>query len=385
MRVVFVGGAGAMGSRAVRTAAGFDEFTELVIADFNLEAAQSLAAELGPRVSAVKFDANTDDARALFDGAWGVLSTLGPFTRFGTKIMGAAIASGCHYVDINDDWEPTLEALELTQLAKDARVTALIGMGQSPGVTNVLAAKVADELDEVHELITAWNLSGTRSDAPGKRPDAAMVHFVHQTTGTIRVIEDGRWADVRPMQELSLFYPGIGNLAVRTIGHPEAITLPRTFTGLQRCVNVMAGPAWYFDQMAARMAEVDAGRLSPLDAAILMEEEPPVRPADAPSTPHTPTLWAWASGKKNGVDTIAVGGMNRWPTGKMPGSTGTPAAVALRLLAWGEIKVRGVVTPEEAIPADLFFAELDPLYTEPHGTEKPLIEITTVAVESTNT
>ncbi|MFC9767202.1 saccharopine dehydrogenase family protein [Rhodococcus jostii] len=382
MRVVFVGGAGAMGSRAVRTAAEFDEFTELVIADFNAAAAESLAAELGPRVSAVKFDADRDDPRQLFSGAWGVLSSLGPYTRFGTKIMKAAIESGCQYVDINDDWEPTLQAFELDEAAKAADVTALIGMGASPGVSNVLAAKAAAQLDEVHELLTGWALVGIASDAGSDRPQAAMLHVVHQCTGIIRAVENGEYVDVAPLQTLPIHYPGIGDVVVRTIGHPEAVTLPRTYPGLQRCVNVMSGPDWYFDYVTDLMDGVESGRITADHAAVAMDRTPP-RPTDAPRTRRLPPVFAWARGTRDGAETIAAAGITRWAPGKMAGATAVPAAVALRLLARGDVSLRGVVTPEAAVPAEEFFAALDPHYTEPAGSESSLVElVTTQAVPS---
>lgn len=375
MRVVFVGGAGAMGAKAVSTASAFGEFTELVIADRDLGAAERLAADLGPRVSAVRFDADTDSAEDLFAGAWGVLNTLGPFTRFGAKVMTAAIASGCHYVDINDDWEPTLEALELHEAAHAAGVTALIGMGASPGISNVLAARAAVELDEMHELVTGWALAGTTSESVGNRPSAAMLHFVHQSTGTIQVVEEGVEAQVKPLQEMTIQYPGIGPVTVRTIGHPEAVTLPRHFPGLTRCVNVMAGPSWYFDTVAQLMSDVERGSIAAEEAALQMDQTP-VRPPDAPPTVRTPTIWAWASGVRNGIGTIVAAGLNRWPEGKMAGATGIPAAIALRLLARGDITHRGVVTPEQAVPFEQLIAELEPLYTEPSGSLLPLVTVT---------
>ncbi len=376
MRVVLVGGAGAMGSCALRTVAGFPEFTELVIADFNIAAAKSLAAELGPRVSAVKFDADRDDPRKLFAGAWGVLSTLGPYTRFGTKIMGAAIESGCQYIDINDDWEPTLQAFELDKAANAAGVTALIGMGASPGVSNVLATKAAAQLDEVYELLTGWSVVGIASDSGNDHPQAAMLHMVHQCTGTIRAVEDGEWADVPPLQTLPIHYPGVGDVVVRTIGHPEAVTLPRIYPALQHCVNVMSGPDWYFDYVTDLMRGVESGTLTQDDAAVAMDRTPP-RPPDAPRTLRLPPVFAWARGVREGVDTIAAAGITRWAPGKMAGATAVPAAVGLRLLAHGDISLRGVVTPEAAVPADKFFAELDPLYTEPGDTGSPLVKLVT--------
>ena len=56
-------------------------------------------------------------------------------------MLRAAIRAGCHYVDVCDDWEPTLEMLALDTEARAAGVTAVIGLGASPGITNLLAVQ----------------------------------------------------------------------------------------------------------------------------------------------------------------------------------------------------------------------------------------------------
>ncbi|WP_370589059.1 saccharopine dehydrogenase family protein [Pseudonocardia sp. C8] len=370
-----MGGAGWMGSTAARTAAAFPEFAEIVIADRNRGEAERVADHIGPKARAVAFDADRDDPGELLDGCWGVLSTLGPFTRFGTRILAAAIEAGCRYVDINDDWEPTLDALELDARARDRGVTALIGMGASPGVTNLLAVRAGRELDETEELMTGWALAGTSPEVPGSGPSAAMLHFVHQCTGTIPVVENGDWRDVSPFQVVSLDYPGIGEIRTRTIGHPEVVTLPRAFPGLRRCANLMSGPEWYFERVHEVLARVEARTLTDTEAAVQLDQ-PQARPADAPPTVRTPTLWAWASGVRDGRPTTVGAGLTRWPAGKMAGSTGIPAAIGLRLLARGDITATGVVTPETAVPADAFFAEFDPFCTQPDGTDGALVSVT---------
>ncbi|MBW2087346.1 MAG: saccharopine dehydrogenase, partial [Deltaproteobacteria bacterium] len=55
----------------------------------------------------------------------------------------------CHYIDINDDWEPTLDMLKLDEEARQAGITAIIGMGASPGVSNLLAVKAMSLFDTI--------------------------------------------------------------------------------------------------------------------------------------------------------------------------------------------------------------------------------------------
>ena len=121
MRVVALGGAGDMGRYAVRTAVAFDFVEEVVVADLQLAAAERIAERAGAKARPAAV--NAEDAAGLRDllrGADVVLNTVGPFYRFGVPILEAAIDAGCNYLDICDDWEPTLAMLELDPRARDA-------------------------------------------------------------------------------------------------------------------------------------------------------------------------------------------------------------------------------------------------------------------------
>ena len=50
--------------------------------------------------------------------------------------------------------------LELDGQAREAGVPAVVGIGASPGVSNLPAATAASELDGVDEVITGWGFGG---------------------------------------------------------------------------------------------------------------------------------------------------------------------------------------------------------------------------------
>ncbi|GAA5108271.1 saccharopine dehydrogenase family protein [Haloechinothrix salitolerans] len=373
MKVVIVGGAGAMGRKLVETVVTFEEVSEVAVLDRDVERLGALAEELGPKVKPVGFDALADDYAAYLRDARVVVSTLGPFTVFGGRVLSAAIEAGCDYLDINDDWEPTLGVLNLDGRARDAGITALVGMGLSPGISNLLAVRAASELDRVDELYTGWDLAGARTEPGGPRPAAATVHLVNECTGKVQVLKDGSAELVRPLERLALMYPGRGEVEVRTIGHPEAVTLPRVFPNLRTCVNVMVAPGWWFDGLEAAMARVDTGELTAHEAAVLVEDGFP-RPADAPRSVRMPLVWALAHGERDGKPTRVSAGLERWPDGLMAGGTCVPAAMAVRLMLQGKIARPGVVTPEEVVPFAPLMEALDPLYVHP-AMDRPLFDV----------
>lgn len=367
MRVAIVGGAGTMGQTVVRTVATFAEVTELLVVDRDAGRSHHIATEVGPKARVVTYDATTDDLEEILEGCVAVVSTLGPFTVFGLHVLEAAIATGTHYVDLNDDWEPTIEALKLSDRARAAGITALVGMGASPGSSNVLAMRAVAEVDTVEDLVTGWSLAGVAPEEGAAKPAAAIVHMINEVVADVRVVEDGVEKMVRPLQKFDIDYPGRGLPSSRTIGHPEAITLPRVVPGLRNCINVMCGPDYWFDYLAEQAQKVIDGKLTVHEAALAMEE-PIERPADAPRTLRMPSIWAWVRGKKDG-NTVRVGvGLTKWPENKSA-NTGIPASLGLQMILRNEISTRGVVTPEEVVPFELLMDRFIPWFRFPEGVE----------------
>jgi saccharopine dehydrogenase-like NADP-dependent oxidoreductase len=379
MKVLVVGGGGGMGRGVVRNALTFDCVSEIVLAGIDIERAQRFAAALDdPRVRAIHLDiTDTPALQAAMRATDVVLNTAGPFFRFGVPVLEAAIEAGKPYCDICDDWEPTLAMLALDERARQRGVTAVIGLGSSPGIANMLSVKAASALDRVDSIVSAWKLSGaTNTDDDGFADDppagtaAAAVHLMHCLSEKIRVVRNGEFQDVTPLEQFSIDYPGVGPVDVWTLGHPEAVTLPRRFPALQTCYNGMLGIGRIVDDLRALANEISAGRLSVDDAAAMLMANggsPQEKKPAQDKRPSLPGLLAYAAGSKDGRPARAGAQINRFPPGGMAGVTGGPLSLFLPLLQRGAIKGPGVFAPEEAIDADLFFQLLDEL-VGPEGT-----------------
>ncbi|MGY2093295.1 saccharopine dehydrogenase NADP-binding domain-containing protein [Nocardia gipuzkoensis] len=150
-----------------------------------------------------------------------VVNTVGPYFRFGPALLAAAIDVGCDYVDINDDWEPTLDMLAMDSRAREVGITALVGMGASPGIANLLAVTAAVELDTVQSIITGWSVDAAHPARRRGAPSTALIHGMQQISGSVLVTRNGGLVD-RPQLEKLRF------------GHPEAVTLHRAFSGPAR-------------------------------------------------------------------------------------------------------------------------------------------------------
>ena len=145
--VVILGGAGEMGRTAVSIISQFEQIGELIVADANEEEAKAVVSKnlenSKARMRAQFVDVtDSQELNSFLSGVTIVLNTVGPFYKYGVDVLTAAIASGCHYIDICDDWEPTIEMMGLDQDAQLNDVLAIIGMGASPGISNLLARLV---------------------------------------------------------------------------------------------------------------------------------------------------------------------------------------------------------------------------------------------------
>jgi saccharopine dehydrogenase-like NADP-dependent oxidoreductase len=133
--------------------------------------------------------------------------------------------------------------MKLDAEAKSAGVSATIGLGASPGLTNLMALIAIRELDEVTTVYTGWDIGGTSLDenAMQQSENAAMMHGVEQMTGRVKVFQDGAFKMVRPLKKIKVKYPGLTNFNGNIFGHPEAVTFPHYFPKLQDSINLAHG------------------------------------------------------------------------------------------------------------------------------------------------
>lgn len=385
LRVIVVGGAGAMGRWAARTLVKLGTASRLTIADIDATRAQRLADELSGPCEAMALDATDSGAmHAAFADHDVVVNTMGPFATFFEPIFEAAIDSGRDYFDICDDWQPTLRAFDYDELAREKGVHAVVGLGGSPGGSNLYATVAAAQLDAVHELHTGWRLSGAvtvpEPEYPAGSASAAVEHWLHQVSAPIYTWENGEATMAEPLTAVELDIPGIGPVKTYTMGHPEPLTLSRAFDGLRSSLNVHAGPDWIFDHVKDVSRRFRAGEISLHQGAEELAD-PPRPDKRGPREAHhrLPVEWGLAIGAKGGRPARALVHSTVDYASQMGGRTGTPVAVGVELLRRGLIKDVGVHAPETAIDPYDFFDLIAPLVD---GTVTNAKELLNIVVET---
>ena len=358
MRVLAIGGSGGMGQFAVRAAQHFQNVEQIVVADLNVGGARDFADQLNEKVSAVPLDVSDRAAlHSALDGMDLVVNTCGPFFRFGVPILEAAIANGCHYLDICDDWEPTVAMLQLDHTAKTAGICATVGLGASPGVSNLLALLAMQELDHVSSVYTGWDVGGAKPEEQSSQQgtNAALLHGIEQMTGKVKIFRGGEYELVKPLESVTVAYPGLRPFKASIFGHPEAISFPHNYPELKESMNLAHGGGIDSWQLKAIMRLVDWGLLSRVRAASLLawverNSEVALR---GQGSDDPPVMYGLAIGSKHGqpasVGVSFMGSATEEAEDSAIGMgaiTGIPLACGIKMLADGSWREPGVFSPE---------------------------------------
>jgi saccharopine dehydrogenase (NAD+, L-lysine-forming) len=356
---VLVLGCGEMAQVAIRDLLQQGVFADVVVGTRHPKRAEAFLAGVARqtiRSTAVEIDVGDHDALVrLMKGCDAVCNLAGPNFRNAVHVARAAIAAGVHLVDVSDDFAATLEILDLHDEAKHAGITVVLGLGASPGVTNILAREGANKLDRVDEVHTSWVMRA--SDAGGP---ALAQHLLFSLPDRAFVFEDGQMKVVRPFvdgREI-IEFPELGPVEVFHIGHPEPLTLSRFIPGVR-----------YADDKATFLpAEIN--RLI-VDLGALARALPPQcvdgRTVDgiefAASHLYRECKAMTEVSQTGALRTEVVGELQGKRThfiytaaGRIGIGTGVPAAIGASLLAIGKIRKRGVLPPEACIEPEWFLS-----------------------------
>ncbi|SCF45892.1 saccharopine dehydrogenase family protein [Micromonospora mirobrigensis] len=308
-------------------------------------------------VSALRLDVtDTDALTGALEPVDIVISTVGPFYRFGTTVLEAAIQSRTHYVDVADDPMPTLELLALHDRAAAAGIAAVVGAGASPGLSNILAVLAARRLDTVHRIVTAWPEDPVEDIAAlGPASSAATVHWVHQFAHPVPALRGGTIVSVAPLTPVPLAIPGVGLVQGSLVGHPEAVTMQRAFPELldsTNCMLMRPGDVSILHEVADAVAR----GASEEEGAALLRASFMAPALDRGPEPAVMTLLALAEGVRDGRPASSVAMLRALRDRGMGPITALPAVVTAELVIRSP-RV-GVHPPEVAVEPELLLGGL---------------------------
>ena len=380
MNILALGGSGNMGRMAVALLLESPSATSITVASKDYERAKFLVESIGlDKLKAVEIEVTQKNKLVeLISSHDLVVNTVGPYYKYATMILKAAIEAKKPYVDICDDWKPTLEMLKMDEKAKQAGLTAIVGMGSSPGVTNLMAMIACSKLDKVDDLITAWGY-GTQ-EGVGKKPihyvrprefykkfkgmpiiaNAATMHLFYETLEEIPTYRGGKLVEIKPLTNAGpLQFPGYKDIYVCHIGHPEPVTLSRVIKA-NSVSNLMYLGTTVTDIIREYTQQISTKEITISEASIKFAKQVRNLGKEVGFIKQfigfPPSLSVIATGMKNGKKMKVAIANNRVPFGGMAGITSVPLTLAVEMILNGEITQKGVLTPEEVIldPMEFF-------------------------------
>jgi lysine 6-dehydrogenase len=353
MSILVLGGCGEIGRSVCEDLVKSD--AEVTVGDMREKEGQALAERLGGKASFRRVDVrNRSVLESALKGFRVVVNCIGPYFEFGLLVARAALASGTDYLDVCDDQGVTGSLLDMDASVRKEGCTFLINMGASPGLTNVMAKRGMDRLDEVDAVKVFWYEDSGETIGLGQ-----IMHWAHIAMGKVPTYENGQWRRVQALsgREIVRFPDPCGHVPVYHLGHPEPITIPRyTKTRDALCKGGV-------------LPESNITLTRVLDRLILVKNVTVIKavsrfflkllPLLAGDTRSRGVLSAFRAdviGYRDGMRSV----VSHAVVGRVAQLTAFPASIAAQMIARGQIKAKGVFPPEGCpdLNVETFIGEL---------------------------
>jgi saccharopine dehydrogenase (NAD+, L-lysine-forming) len=304
--------------------------------------------------------------------------------------MRACLEVKAHYIDLGGLFHVTRKQFELHDEFVKAGLTAVLGMGSTPGTMNVMAGYAASKLDtikEAHAICACGDF--TRTKAVIGIP-YSLLTVMEEHTLEPYILKNGKLIAVPAGsgEETIDFPQPIGPEKAWYCIHSEPAQFARSFKdkGIQEASFKLSLPAAFEERIkfladlgfASKEAiTIDGASVNPLKTMVGVVNRYLERydGKDDGELNDCDVLRAVVQGEKDGIEKeIMVEAVIRTSTkwGFMAGAldTGVPPSIVAQMLYSGLITERGALSPEQCIPPIPYFKELEKRDMPVYLTEK---------------
>jgi lysine 6-dehydrogenase len=361
MRVVLLGAAGAMASVVLRDLLEFAPDVSVTVAD------RRRVETADPRVRTATVDVRDEESTArLIDGHDVVVNCVTYY--FNVPVMRAALSARVPYADLGGLYHGTLKQFALDEEFRRAGVPAVLGMGSTPGITNVMAGALAGGFDAVEAIHVRVGCIDRKAAGPLPVP-YALDTVLDEFSLEPMVFRNGRPEAVAPGsgEEAIVFPDPVGRARAFYTLHSEVAMFPRSFPDLREASFRLAfEPDFtrkmrFLVELGFASREKLVGGVSPREMLLALAAKQPTAEGEPDDCD---VLRVEVSGRRGGDSSSALGEMTvlphpTWRVAAGALDTGVPLSIVGQMLADGTIAGPGVLCPETAVPANRFFAELE--------------------------
>ncbi len=368
MKAVVIG-AGMMGSALAYDLAQASDIEVVMLADINFERASNAAKNINSKVKPVKIDANSyEDIVELMTGTDAVISAASYSLNY--ILTTAAIEAGVHFLDLGGNNDVVKKQLLLNRRAREAQICVLPNCGLAPGLVNILAIEGAKKFDAVDEIkLRVGGLPQHPQPPLNYQLVFSAEGLLNEYTEPAEVIRNGN------------------TISVNSLDDVEEIIFPQPF-GVLEAFNTSGGISTLCDYFRGKVRELDyktiryKGHCSKFkllidlgfagsEALIFGNTVKTVREffielltkkldyKDEDCILLRATIKGHINGEKKSLVYEMIDYFDK-PTGisAMMRTTSFPTSIIALMLMRGEINARGVMPPEECVPADRLLEEL---------------------------
>lgn len=372
MKILVLGGYGEMGKIIVVDL--FETFKgEIVVAGRNKEKAKAFANSFkSKKVKWAQADSNQPKKLVQILKNCDVIINATQYD-LNLNVMTAALAARVDYVDLGGLFHMTKKQLKLDKKFKKAGISAIIGCGATPGITNIMAAYGSRFFDKINSLHVQFaDKDYTEYGMPFVVPYSMQTIFDEFSMKPV-VFENGKFKLVEPLSGLEEinFLPPVNRATCFYTLHSEVATLPLSFKakGIKNCSFKGGFEKDFVDKVKFL---INGGFAS----------ESPVKNNNYTIVPRDFTvkllnkfipenvkvddiefLRVEILGRKDGRSKKLVVycksvSNKKWNIPAGSWNTGTPPSIIAQMLINGLIIKKGVMPPELCVNSEIFFNEL---------------------------
>lgn len=349
MRVGVLGAGGTIAPPIVKDLAESEAAESLLLLDLDESKAQATADAYGGSKSEARgIDGSEPGALTAALAGVDILVNAASY-RINVAVMQACLASGTDYIDLGGLYHVTAKQLELDDHFREAGLLALLGMGSAPGKTNVMASVATQMLGGTADQIDVTAGGRDLNPPDGFAPPYAVQTLIDELTMNPIVLSGGHPVEIEPMTDAGIidFPEPIGDAPAIYTLHSELLTFGKNFECAECTFRLSLGPA-----VLKRLSELTTASPEEIAEAAATAQKP------SAETISIHLIDAYKDDRHVRV-ACKTSPIPEWGFGGSVVSTAAPAAAAVRMIASREIAATGAYVPEECVPAEALFAELE--------------------------
>jgi lysine 6-dehydrogenase len=372
VEAVVLGGGGLTGRCAVWDLAESGIFERIRVADIDRGLADEAARKAPGRSRVTAHTVDVRDRSALIDLLHGARVCVNAVQyTFNLDVMEGCLAAGVEYLDFGGLFHTTKKQLALNERFQSAGLLAVPGMGQVPGISNILAAAAVEDLTSVDSIMVRDGWKDFTEGAPSVVFTWSPSTFLDEMVLPAMVWQDGAYREMPAMSggEEYNFPEPVGPTHLYRTLHSEPATFPESFQskGLRHCEWREGGPGIDVLQLLAtlglgsnRPIEVQGQSVIPKDVLLALLKErkllgyPPGVKVEDREIVDVEVRGQGPSGPVTRHAYAAFRSKPEWGVAATEIAVGVCGSIAAILIAQGKTVGKGVIPPERSIPPGPF-------------------------------